>query len=251
VRVIGVVDLKDGRAVHARAGRRAGYAPIERVAGVSISAGDPAAVAREYARRGVGELYVADLDAIEGRAPQDDAFAGLIGFGPVWIDAGVSTLSRARHYAAMAVSRVVVGLETLTSFERLGDICDALGADRVAFSLDLRDGRPILAGDLAGSTDAPAAIAARACDAGANVVIVLDLARVGTSLGIDVDLLARIREQTRGATLIAGGGVRGPLDLERLEACGCDAALVATALLNGTLTISERSRSPLPLIPNP
>jgi phosphoribosylformimino-5-aminoimidazole carboxamide ribotide isomerase len=236
MRVIGVVDLSDGRAVHARAGLRSGYTPVERVAGVPIPAGDALALGHQYRRRGVRELYVADLDAIEGRRPQDAIVAALVGSGiPIWLDAGISTVDRARHYEAMAVSRLVVGLETLTSFERLAEISEAVGIDRVAFSLDLRDGRPILSGDLAQCTDTAVAIVARACDAGANVVIVLDVARVGTNQGLDFDLLTRIREQTRGTTLIAGGGVRGPQDLERLKACGCDGALVATALLDGRI----------------
>jgi uncharacterized protein related to proFAR isomerase len=33
-----------------------------------------------------------------------------------------------------------------------------------------------------------------------------------------------------GLTLLAGGGVRGTEDLEKLAGAGCDGALVATAL---------------------
>jgi phosphoribosylformimino-5-aminoimidazole carboxamide ribotide isomerase len=59
---------------------------------------------------------------------------------------------------------------------------------------------------------------------------VIDLARVGTRIGLDVELLARVREAAPGLTLLAGGGVRGAEDLEKLAGAGCDGALVATAL---------------------
>ena len=63
----------------------------------------------------------------------------------------------------------------------------------------------------------------------------IDLARVGTGAGLDLPLIARVRDAAPGLTLLAGGGVRGPEDLARLVDAGCDGALVATALQDGRL----------------
>jgi uncharacterized protein related to proFAR isomerase len=72
MRLIGVLDLLAGRAVHARAGRRTRYAPVQAVAGSSIEAGDALALARAYMERlGLTELYAADLDAILGGLRRD------------------------------------------------------------------------------------------------------------------------------------------------------------------------------------
>ena len=84
-------------------------------------------------------------------------------------------------------------------------------------------------------------MAARAASAGAGAVIVIDLARVGTGAGLDLALIARVRETTPGLTLVAGGGVRGLDDLARLADSGCDGALVATALHDGRLGAAPRS----------
>lgn len=236
VRVIGAIDLMAGRAVHARGGRRADYVPVRRVADSPIVPGDPVALARAYIGRGVGELYTADLDAIAGGAPQDAVVAAIAALGvPLWLDAGVSSVDRALQSLDLGASRVIVGLETLPSVDRLAEICGALGSGRVAFSLDLRDGEPIVTGTLIARADPAPVIAARAVGAGADAVIVLDLARVGTDRGIDFELIARVRDCTAGAALIVGGGVRGFEDLERLAACGCDGALVATALIEGRI----------------
>jgi phosphoribosylformimino-5-aminoimidazole carboxamide ribotide isomerase len=226
VRVIGVVDLRDGRAVRARAGQRDRYQPI----------GDAVDLARRYVdHHGLRELYLADLDAIEGSTdggPERRALPvirQIAGIGvPLWLDAGVSSVDAARHALDLGATHVVVGLETLQSFDALQAICAGIGGDRVAFSLDLRGGEPIADHDIPRET--PERLAARAANAGAGSVIVIDLARVGTRIGLDVDLLARVREAAPGLTLLAGGGVRGAEDLEKLAGAGCDGALVATAL---------------------
>jgi phosphoribosylformimino-5-aminoimidazole carboxamide ribotide isomerase len=280
--VIGVVDLLAGRAVHARAGRRESYRPVGAVAGSPIEAGDALALAEAYLRRlGLTELYAADLDAIlarlrvqpdasarlaeapdydragakAGRASQDAVVAALAALGaPLWLDAGVSSADDARHVLGLGATRVVVGLETLPSYDTLGGICALLGGDRVAFSLDLRDGEPVIAPRAPRAPGAPRAtgasggipsgepahqVAARAASAGAGAMIVIDLARVGTGTGLDLALIARVREAAPRVTLLAGGGVRGPDDLARLADSGCDGALVATALHDGRLGAAE------------
>jgi len=82
-------------------------------------------------------------------------------------------------------------------------------------------------------------VAARARDAGAGAVIVIDLARVGTGRGLDLELIARVREAAPEPILLAGGGVRGLDDLTRLADAGCDGALVATALHDGRIGAAE------------
>ena len=112
----------------------------------------------------------------------------------------------------------------------------------MAFSLDLRDGEPVIATGANGAIPLgePAhVVASRAANAGVGAVIVLDLARVGTGTGLDVALIARVREAIPGLMLLAGGGVRGYEDLVRLADAGCDGALVATALHDGRLGAAE------------
>jgi len=243
VRVIGVVDLADGRAVHASGGHRERYAAVTAVAGSPIAAGDAVALGRSYTSRlGLRELYVADLDAIAGGPPQESLLAELTAVpgAVVWADAGVSSVERARHLVDLGAAKVVVGLETLRSFDALASICAAIGGERVAFSLDLRDGEPVTSPDFARPCIEPARrLARRAAEAGAGAVIVIDLARVGAGAGLDLETIAGVREETLRLTLLAGGGVRGAADLASLAHAGCDGALVATALLDGRLGAAE------------
>jgi phosphoribosylformimino-5-aminoimidazole carboxamide ribotide isomerase len=245
MRIIGVLDLAAGRAVHARAGVRERYAPVRQAGGTAI-AGDALALAGVYVHRfNVDELYVADLDAIVSARTPHEVVRSIASLPvPIWLDAGVSSALTAHGALTAGATRVIVGLETLSSFEALDDICRAVGGDRVAFSLDLRDGEPVSPAGAAAPRGArhdawPGSIedlARRAADAGVSALTIIDLARVGTGNGPDLESIVRVRTAARGLTLIAGGGVRGPGDLARLAEAGCDGALVASALHDGRLT---------------
>jgi HisA/HisF family protein len=211
MRVVGVIDLKAGAAVHAVRGERERYRPL----------GDPLAIARGF---GLAELYVADLDAITGTGGNDAIIAALAREASVMVDAGVSEPERARALLDLGVHRVVVGTETLADADALERVPDAV------LSVDLRDGR-VLSRDarLAGLP----ALAALALLRPRREVIVLDLARVGTGAGPDVALIAEIHAGFPELELLAGGGVRDADDMRALEAAGAAGALVATALHRG------------------
>lgn len=235
--VIGVLDLRHGQAVHAVAGHRERYVPARMALYPVAAAGDAVAIARVYVTTlGIAEIYIADLDAIVDRTPQANLVRAIAQLGaPLWLDAGISSANEARALAGDAACRLVVGLETLPDLATLTTICREVDGSRIAFSLDLRNSRPITpSADIAAMRLEDLVI--HAADAGAGSVIVLDLARVGTQTGPDLDVLARVRSTAPQVRLIAGGGVRGPDDLSSLKDVGCDAALVATALLNGQLT---------------
>lgn len=237
MRVIGVIDLRGGRAVHARGGRRASYEPIPLAAGTRVD-GDAVAVATVYVEQlGVRELYVADLDAIEQRPADSSSVIGALAAldVPLWVDAGVTTVEHAKRLADTGVSTVVVGLETLAGFHALDAICAGVGGERVAFSVDLRGDEIVAMPNAVPGGWGVVDVAARGARAGARHLIVLDLARVGTGAGIDVELVGAVRETAGDAAVYAGGGVRGVTDLHSLRAAGCDGALVGTALLDGVV----------------
>ena len=241
MRLIGVVDLLAGRAVHARGGIREHYGPVRAVAGSVVDGDDPLALARAYVNRfGLSELYAADLDAIMQGPPQDGIVAGLASLGaPLWLDSGAASVDGSRHALALGATHVVIGLETLASYDALASICAFIGGERVAFSLDLRQGEPVAPRLDTPPVEPAHVLGARAAAAGVGAVIVIDLARVGTASGLDFDLIARVRAAAPGPILLAGGGVRGLEDLARLADAGCDGALVASALHDGAIAAAD------------
>ena len=73
---------------------------------------------------------------------------------------------------------------------------------------------------------------------GITRLIVLDLARVGGGFGAGTEGLCRdIASTYPHVEVFAGGGIAGPEDLQRLEACGVRGALVASALHDGRFSV--------------
>jgi phosphoribosylformimino-5-aminoimidazole carboxamide ribotide isomerase len=211
MRVVGVIDLKGGTAVHAVRGERERYRPV----------GDPLSLARRF---GLEELYVADLDAIAGTGGNDSIIAALAREARVMVDAGVSECGRAEALLDLGVDPRGVGTPALTAPAPRHRLPDAV------LSLDLHDSRVV-------SRD-PQLAGLPALDAVAFLplpreVIVLDLARVGTSSGPDVALIAELHAGFPDIELLAGGGVRDADDLCALADAGAAGALVATALHRG------------------
>src|SRR6478735_10495109 len=90
MRIIPVIDVADGVVVHATGGDRSAYRPI--VSPLAPTP-DPVAVAHALSRvTGAAEYYVADLDALTGKARQTAVVAALVSQlkCDVWLDAGVS-----------------------------------------------------------------------------------------------------------------------------------------------------------------
>ena len=90
MRIIPVIDLRAGEAVHGTGGIRTRYEPVKSV--ITKSMGDALALAQAYVTvLGTSELYVADLDAIEGLPIQYAMHQRLSRIARSWIDAGIRT----------------------------------------------------------------------------------------------------------------------------------------------------------------
>ncbi len=236
MRIIPVIDVMNGRAVHARGGDRAHYAPVR---SILHEGSEPLGIAGAFRDRlGLEDVYVADLDAIAGRSPDLDIIERISALAlRVWVDAGLREADDATRLIDSGASVVVAGLETLSGPDALRDLIARTGADRVAFSLDLRGGRPCVETARAWGTDDPRGLAARAIEAGATRMIVLDLSRVGMGGGVGtVRLLECLAADHPAVEVIAGGGVAGQAHLDALPASpGRRRQLVGSALHDGRI----------------
>lgn len=248
--IVGVVDLLDGKAVHAIAGDRANYQPV------AFCVGDPIALAQHYRRRGVQSLYVADLDAISGRPLQVDLLRrlGALFDGEMIVDPGwrgpeshATLKSICNLLDAGVCSGVIASTESVSSPEELARLTERVSVDKVWLGLDYRAGDLIVSPKL------------RACSAsdhmhsvsdnqhrplnevdvwitesqrlGVNRVVVLDLAMVGRGQGpVTGEICRGLKEKNSAMTIWSGGGIRDANDAIGLIRSGCNGCLVATAL---------------------
>jgi phosphoribosylformimino-5-aminoimidazole carboxamide ribotide isomerase len=248
MRIIPVIDLKAGIVVRGVGGRREEYRAVSSVLATQPT---PAAVAQAFIEKlGLDEIYLADLDAIQGSRPNWSAADDLLALGArLWLDAGVADVvgslgepNSVRRVSEPSLARRIVGLESLADRALLPELLARIGPQRLTLSIDLKAGRP-LAADPQWRDTAPEKIAAEALRIGVRSLIVLDLAYVGETHGLGVvALCSAIRRLNRGVELVSGGGVGSARDLEALAAAGCDAALVASALHDGRLVAEDLQR---------
>ncbi|MCX8153081.1 MAG: HisA/HisF-related TIM barrel protein [Candidatus Bathyarchaeota archaeon] len=234
MKVIPVIDILNGRVVHAVRGRREEYQPLK---SQLCSSTDPLDVAEVFRRLGFIELYVADLDAILSaktnlftlRSIADKTGLNLM------VDAGVDNLEKAARLLENNVSKIIFGTETLPSISLVAKAVTLFGKEKVIVSLDLM--RNKLLSHVAALTE-PLTLLCNLQDVGVSQVIILDLARVGSGEGVNMGFVKEAIRTFHGEVFV-GGGVRGIPDLLKLKNAGVAGVLIATALHSGKISVKE------------
>jgi phosphoribosylformimino-5-aminoimidazole carboxamide ribotide isomerase len=234
-RLIPVLDIMAGRAVHAIGGDRGHYRPLR---SVLHEGADPVGMALAYRDAlGLRDLYLADLDAIAGAPAKVALYRELVALGLVlWVDAGVRDTSSLPPLIESGVGTIIVGLETVRGPSALAGVLAAVGPGRVAFSLDLREGRPIIAEGQDWHSDDGGAIAEAALELGVRRLVLLDLSRVGTGRGTGtLPLLKGLAAAHPDVEIAVGGGIAGRGDIAELGRAGASCVLVGSALHDGRI----------------
>ena len=223
--IIPVIDLKGGHVVHARGGLRDSYEPIR---SSLVDGSEPLDVVRALCElHPFKTLYVADLDAIEGRGHHGAVLRDLKGVFPdlhLWVDNGLSSAAECRAWLLDGSGALVLGSESQEDAAVLEALSDRMDAGRIILSLDFKNDEFL----------GPPALLERAGSWPPDI-IAMTLARVGGAAGPDMDRLKWLRERAPDRRIYAAGGVRGLDDLRRLAALGVSGVLVASALHDGRL----------------
>jgi len=222
VRIIPVLDVKDGVVVRAAGGRRGDYRPIATPLSETPDILDVARGMRSL--HPFATFYVADIDAIERRSPNRGALEGLARLDEapgIWLDAGFGEARGLEAALARPSLSAVLGSES--------QVDDALlrrfrGHPNLILSLDF----------FADGFHGPSSLLVEP-DLWPRTVIVMTLAHVGSAAGPDLTRLQEVVAKAGRRKVVAAGGVRGEADLRALADLGVSAALVATSLHDGTL----------------
>ncbi|MBB3238479.1 HisA/HisF-related TIM barrel protein [Phyllobacterium endophyticum] len=221
--IIPVLDIKDGLVVRARLGDRDSYRPIETPLSATAEILDVATGLRKLYP--FPAFYVADLDSIQRRPSAGSALEKLkplLSKADAWLDAGFADRHAIEQGLATDGILPVLGSESQT--------------DNLVLEHFHKDPRLVLSLDFRGDQFlGPPSIIENA-DRWPSRIIVMTLGRIGANSGPDFERLAEIKRRAGDRMVIAAGGVRGVHDLERLQALGISAALVATSLHSGALT---------------
>jgi len=241
LKVIPVIDILNGIVVHAVRGKRHEYQPLQSILAQSVK---PLEVAQVFKTLGFRELYIADLDAITKDQINFQVLKSICektGL-KLMVDAGVTNLETAEKLIKTGVSEVVIGTETLQTKDFVHEAIKLLRDDKIIVSLDLKGEKVLVKLGFKGCAN-PLCLLNEFKDMGISRAIVLDLNRVGTEEGVNVDLLKKVLET--GLDVYVGGGVRDINDLLQLKDLGVCGALVATALHSGKISIEKLKQNEL------
>jgi len=240
--IIPVIDILNGKVVHAVRGKRQEYQSLQSSLCKSV---EPIKVAEAFRKLGFCELYIADLDAIAGGSMNFQVFeriakeTGL----KLMVDAGVADLEKAQKLLRSGVFKVIIGTETLIRESFVGEAVRFFGGDHVMVSLDFK-GEEVLLKSRFDSYKTPLRLLREFKGMGISEVIVLDLARVGSGEGVNVDFLKKVLEDV-SLHVYVGGGVRDIKDLVELKKLGVAGVLLATSLHSGRISAEQLKRAKL------
>jgi phosphoribosylformimino-5-aminoimidazole carboxamide ribotide isomerase len=212
MRLIPVLDLKDGVVVHAQRGQRDCYQPIHSPLCRSADVYDVIDAFLQLAAFDV--MYVADLNAITQQADNQALIYEVLQRYPMitfWLDAGYQSPDLA--FANVSNYRPVLGSECCSSEQLIATKHALLSLDFSAHDEPLGEARLFSDSTL-----------------WSEQVIIMTLARVGSNTGVDNEKLRCYQQRYPQTDFIAAGGVRNIADMQQLQAIGINSVLVASAL---------------------
>ncbi len=221
--IVPAIDLRNGRAVRAIAGRRDRYRPLSsRLCPDS----EPLQLVRALlSLYPFSAIYLADLDAIEGSGNNRLVIERLLARFPdltFWLDAGFSRFDDLTLWPDSTRLRPVLGSESQIGSEA----CQALRTQ-------CRERNPLLSLDFKGGDFLGPIALLDSPEIWPQDIILMTLDRVGAEQGPDSERLASVKSIAKEKRFFAAGGVRDKTDLRRLETKGYTGVLVASALHDG------------------
>ena len=221
MKIVPVIDLKDGLVVHAVRGNRTDYQPIHTFSSLTKHSSLEAVMESFLSLYAFKQFYIADLNAITGTDSHQPIIDTLLKNYPelnFWIDNGSQL---ANLPTSLPNQTWIIGTESQQA-------CVAPINQNVILSLDYQDQQQI--GDASWFNNS---------QYWPDQIIIMTLNRVGSNNGPDFDKLRQLIGQYPDKQFIAAGGIRNNIDLNNLKQLGIHAALVSTALHNGSITVQD------------
>ena len=221
MKIIPVIDLKDGVVVHAQQGVRERYQPIN--TNLCQSSDVYQVIEAFLGVYDFDTIYIADLNAITHQGDHDGLITDVLTSFPhvlFWIDRGYQRYKKYPGNYLPVLGSECYSDETVIELKAFNNhfilsldysISEALGAKSLFSDLDLWP----------------------------ETIIIMTLSRVGSNQGPDLDKLNRFCRQYPHKHFIAAGGIRNTADLQALKQVGVQQALIASALHSGAISHTD------------
>ena len=220
--IIPCIDLMDGKMVQLVQGREK-----------ALEGGSPLEMLEKF--RGFPQIQVIDLDAAMSRGSNDALVELLASHSVARVGGGVRSPERARALIQQGAYRVIVGTAAFDR-EKLTEIADAAGPDRLVIALDSKGGKVVTHG-WREATNFSAEEVIHHLEPYCSGFLCTYVDKEGMLEGTDLDWFRRLRAATRHE-LTAAGGITTIEEIQELRRLGIHAAL-GMAIYTGRLDLDE------------
>lgn len=205
---------------------------------------DPVTIAGRWRADGATWLHLIDLDGtLRGGAGNLDLLTRIVAATGLAVQFGGGPRTAADVAAAFeaGAARVIVRAEVAARGALLAD-CLARWGERIAISVDARDGQLTVAGWLPSASESALDVARRMADAGVRTLILANVSGDGEPGAQRFATLEQARAALPETTLIAAGGFTALEELRRLARLGMDGVVLGRPLYDGALALTEALR---------
>lgn len=233
-RIIPCLDIRDGRTVKG--------IHFERLR----DAGDPVALAKQYAAEGADELVFLDITATQEKRKTFSELVSRIASAidiPFTVGGGISNVEDAVALIRSGADKISINSAAVRQPELISALADRLGSQCVVVAIDTRlingNEEVFIQGGRKATGLATMAWAGRAVACGAGELLLTSMNRDGTGEGFDLSITEQV-SRTVPVPVIASGGAGRPEHFRDLfEQTRATAALAAGIFHFGTLSLPE------------
>ena len=231
--ILPAIDLLDGQVVRLREGK---------LEDKTVYSDDPLAFARRWEEEGGNCLHVVDLNAAFTGEPRNiEMIKQLVRTLniPVQVGGGIRSQEAAATFIKAGVSRVVIGTGAVDSPIFLENLVNRFGGDRIAVSVDAKDGRVAIRGWTEVTSINVLDFIRMVEKLGVATIIFTDIATDGTLIGPNFAALEKILDSTQ-CQVISSGGVANLDHIKQLASMPrLYGTIIGRALFDGTIDLGE------------
>lgn len=206
---------------------------------MTVYSSDPCGVAQDFIACGAENIHIVDLEGAKDGTTPNLALIERIAKGGLFVEVGGGVRSEAiaARYLDAGVGRVILGTAAVTDPALLERLVARHG-NRIAVSVDLKDGYAAIRGWQEKSRLTCDQLMQRLEDTGVSTVICTDISRDGAMRGTNHALYADLNARYR-MNFIASGGVSSMEDVIALRDSGIYGAIIGKAYYTGAIDLRK------------
>jgi len=230
MRIFPAIDIYGGRAVRLLHGD---YAKM------TVYSDNPLEIAQDFIACGAQNIHIVDLEGAKtGETPNLELIAKIAACGLfAEVGGGIRSEEVAARYLDAGVQRVILGTAAVTDPALLERLVARYG-ERIAVSVDVKDGYAAIRGWQEQSALTCDALCERLQAAGVKTVICTDISRDGAMRGTNRALYADLTKRY-AMNFIASGGVSSMEDVIALRDMNVYGAIIGKAYYTGAIDLKK------------